>query len=98
MCEPKCFWKCEACGGWFDLGGVLDHERRFPFDVGVECSCPDPDIQQRVVGQEAKPLNAIDRVKRACQSIAEELSHVGVVGEKVVSIDDVGRNRSAIKK
>jgi hypothetical protein len=31
--EAEHFWKCEACGGWFDmrdLGAVLDHEKPLP--------------------------------------------------------------------
>jgi hypothetical protein len=36
LTEAEHFWKCEACGGWFDmrdLGGVLDHEGPLPCDV-----------------------------------------------------------------
>ena len=34
--EAEHFWKCEACGGWFDmrvLGAVLDHEGPLPHPV-----------------------------------------------------------------
>jgi hypothetical protein len=33
LTEAEHFWKCEACGGWFDmrdLGAVLDHEEPLP--------------------------------------------------------------------
>jgi hypothetical protein len=33
LTEAEHFWKCEACGGWFDmrdLGSVLDHEEPLP--------------------------------------------------------------------
>jgi hypothetical protein len=33
LSEAGQFWKCEACGSWFDmrdLGAVLDHERPLP--------------------------------------------------------------------
>jgi hypothetical protein len=33
LTEAKHFWKCEACGGWYDtrdLGAVLDHEKPLP--------------------------------------------------------------------
>jgi hypothetical protein len=33
LSETEHFWKCEACGGWFDmrdLGAVLDHEEPLP--------------------------------------------------------------------
>ena len=35
--ETEHFWKCEACGGYFDmrdLGAVLDHEGPLPHPVG----------------------------------------------------------------
>jgi hypothetical protein len=34
LTEAEHFWKCEACGGWFDmrdLGAVLDHEEPLPY-------------------------------------------------------------------
>jgi hypothetical protein len=51
MGEPTCLWKCEACGGWFDLGRILDDEQPLPVDVGSECSCPVPNIQQQLVAE-----------------------------------------------
>jgi hypothetical protein len=33
LSEAEHFWKCEACGGWFDmrdLGALLDHEEPLP--------------------------------------------------------------------
>jgi hypothetical protein len=33
LTEADHFWKCEACGGWFDirdLAAVLDHEEPLP--------------------------------------------------------------------
>jgi hypothetical protein len=33
LSEAEHFWKCKACGGWFDmrdLGAVLDHEEPLP--------------------------------------------------------------------
>jgi hypothetical protein len=33
LSEAEHFWKCEACGGWFDmrdLGAVLEHEEPLP--------------------------------------------------------------------
>jgi hypothetical protein len=39
LTEAEHFWKCEACGGWFDmrdLGAVLDHEE--PLACGVRSS------------------------------------------------------------
>jgi hypothetical protein len=33
LSEAEHYWKCEACGGWFDmrdLGAVLDHEEPLP--------------------------------------------------------------------
>jgi hypothetical protein len=36
LTEAEHFWKCEACGGWFDmrdLGAVLDHEGPLPHPV-----------------------------------------------------------------
>jgi hypothetical protein len=33
LSEAEYFWKCEACGGWFDmrdLRAVLDHEEPLP--------------------------------------------------------------------
>jgi hypothetical protein len=33
LTEGEHFWKCEFCGGWFDirdLGAVLDHEGPLP--------------------------------------------------------------------
>jgi hypothetical protein len=33
LTEAEHFWKCEACGGWFDmrdLGAVLDHGEPLP--------------------------------------------------------------------
>jgi hypothetical protein len=77
MGEPKpCLWKCEACGGWFELRAVPDREQPLPVHLGLECSCPDPNLQERLVWQEATPLNAIDRVMRACQGIADEISRI----------------------
>lgn len=70
MGEPKDLWKCEGCAGWFDFRAVPDHEQALPAQAGIECSCPDPNIQQRFVWPEATRLNAIDRVMRACQNIA----------------------------
>jgi hypothetical protein len=55
MGEPTCLWKCEACGGWFDLGRILDDEQPLPVDVGSECSFPVPNIQQQLVWQKAQP-------------------------------------------
>lgn len=81
MNEHKRFWKCEACDGWFDLGTMLDREQPLPVDVGIECTCPDPNVQQRLVLQEATPLNAIDRVMRACQSTADEVSRIMAVSQ-----------------
>jgi hypothetical protein len=37
LTEAEHFWKCEACGGWFDmrdLGAVLDHEGPLPASGG----------------------------------------------------------------
>jgi hypothetical protein len=73
MGKPKlCLWKCEACGGWFDLRAVPDREQRLRGDFGMECSCPDPNLQERL------EANAVDRVMRACQSTAVEISRIRV--------------------
>jgi len=35
--EAEYFWKCEACGGFFDirdLGAVLEHEEPLPHPAG----------------------------------------------------------------
>jgi hypothetical protein len=73
MGKPKlCLWKCEACGGWFDLRAVPDREQRLRGDFGMECSCPDPNLQERL------EANAVDRVMRACQSTADEISRIRV--------------------
>jgi len=37
LTEADRFWKCPACGGYFDvldLGAVLDHEAKLPHPVG----------------------------------------------------------------
>jgi hypothetical protein len=37
LSEAEYFWKCETCGGWFDmrdLGAVLDHEEPLPHPSG----------------------------------------------------------------
>jgi hypothetical protein len=37
LSEAEHFWKCEACGGWYDmrdLGAVLDHEEPLPHPAG----------------------------------------------------------------
>src|ERR1700692_4850365 len=73
MGKPKlCLWKCEACGGWFDLRAVPDRDLRLRADFGMECSCPDPNLQERL------EANAVDRVMRACQSTADEISLIRV--------------------
>jgi hypothetical protein len=70
MGKPKlCLWKCEACGGWFNLRAVPDREQRFRVDFGIECSCPDPNIQQRFTSQELRAMNAIDRVVQECENV-----------------------------
>jgi hypothetical protein len=36
LSEAEHFWKCELCGGYFDmrdLGAVLDHEEPLPHPV-----------------------------------------------------------------
>jgi hypothetical protein len=80
MSEPI-VWKCECCGGWFDFRTVVDTEQLVPI-AGMECSCPNPNIQQRfvleetLVQQEISPLDVIDRITRACQATAEEVSRI----------------------
>ena len=37
LSEAERFWKCEACGGYFDmfdLGAVLEHEEELPHPAG----------------------------------------------------------------
>ena len=82
MGETAKLWKCQACEGWFDLGQGLDQER--PVPTASQCSCPNPDIQQPFAeaialattgtSQEVAPLDEIDRVLHACQSIRDEAS------------------------
>ena len=69
MGELRDLWKCEACGGWFDLSAVADTEKPLPVQAGIECSCPDPDMQQRFVWQELRAIYAIDRVVQECESV-----------------------------
>jgi hypothetical protein len=82
MGGPTHLWKCQACEGWFDLGRGLDQER--PVPTASECSCPNPDIQHPFAevialattgtSHDVAPLDAIDRVLHACQSIRDEAS------------------------
>ena len=92
MGEPRHLWKCQACDGWFDLGRGLNQEQ--PVPTASECSCPNPDIQQpftEIVAhvttgtrQEFAPLDAIDRVLDACQSIRDEASRTKGITSKLV--------------
>jgi hypothetical protein len=37
LSEAEHFWKCQACGGYFDmrdLGAVLEHEEPLPHPAG----------------------------------------------------------------
>jgi hypothetical protein len=41
LTEAEHFWKCEFCGGWFDirdLGAILDHEGPCPIRHAIKCS------------------------------------------------------------
>lgn len=82
MGKAEYLWKCEACAGWLNLGRDITREQ--PVLTACECSCMDPDIQQPLaemvtyvttgISQEHAPLDAIDRVLHACQSIRDEVS------------------------
>jgi hypothetical protein len=67
MGELRDLWKCETCEGWFELGRCLDRGR--PLLTASECSCPDPNIQQRFTSQDLRAMNAIDRVVQECESV-----------------------------
>jgi hypothetical protein len=62
-------WKCEACDGWLDLRRGLDAEQ--PLAAAMECSCPSPDIQQRI-----RPLKAIELALLECERVLAQFSRM----------------------
>jgi hypothetical protein len=48
-------------------------EQPLPVAAGSECACLDPNLQERLVWPQVKPLGAIDRAMDACQSILDEV-------------------------
>jgi hypothetical protein len=62
-------WKCEACDGWLDLRRGLDAEQ--PLAAAMECSCPSPDIQQRI-----RPLKAIEFALLECERVLAQFSRM----------------------